>query len=515
MSSLLLRRFGRLRVAAVILVSLPFLVLPVLGLAWLWNEGLLLEWMLSMVALGTIAWLLHAFAQWRENHFNRQPETEPNPAWPPSADGAWQRVSSLANGIDPAEWSITEGDKLWELGRRTLESVAGYYHPGREQPLLELTLPHALMIIERASRELREEISRHVPLSHQIKLGDIARAKRLKDWFTRLETFYRVGRVAVDPASVLFAEIRREFANRIFDYGSDRVQRWLIREFVRKVGFYAIELYSGQVLLEAADPVGTPTNASKRDSKRALQIEQVAREPVRIVVLGRMNAGKSSLINALLGDARAPVDALPGTTLSAEPFRLEREGEDAALIFDTPGIDEATWKGTDELKQLLLSADLLLWSTSAAVADRGPEREVIDEVRALWRERNDRPVPPWLLVVTHIDTLKPSREWNPPYDLVHPRGKKAEAIRDATLEAAEALGFPLANAVPVCLAPDRLYNVEDALWAAIFVLEKETDRARFLRCLDERKRAENWSLVGKQLLGAGRWLLEAPFKKSP
>ena len=62
MDSLLLRRFGRLRVFAVILVSAPFLVLPLFGLAWLWDKGWLLEWMLSMVVLGTVAWLLHAFA---------------------------------------------------------------------------------------------------------------------------------------------------------------------------------------------------------------------------------------------------------------------------------------------------------------------------------------------------------------------------------------------------------------------------------------------------------------------
>jgi uncharacterized protein len=63
---------------------------------------------------------------------------------------------------------------------------------------------------------------------------------------------------------------------------------------------------------------------------------------------------------------------------------------------------------------------------------------------------------------------------------------------------------------PVCLAEGRAYNVDDALWAAILAQQDEAGRVRFLRCLEARKRVENWTLLGRQLANAGRFLLDLP-----
>ncbi len=64
--------------------------------------------------------------------------------------------------------------------------------------------------------------------------------------------------------------------------------------------------------------------------------------------------------------------------------------------------------------------------------------------------------------------------------------------------------------IPVCLAEGRIYNVADALWAAILERQDEAGKVRFLRCLEERKRLENWALLRRQLANSGRWLLELP-----
>src|SRR5688572_4091156 len=59
--------------------------------------------------------------------------------------------------------------------------------------------------------------------------------------------------------------------------------------------------------------------------------------PVRLAIVGRPNVGKSSLLNALLGQERAIVSDIPGTTRDAIDMPLEWAGRTVRLI-DTAGI---------------------------------------------------------------------------------------------------------------------------------------------------------------------------------
>ena len=69
---------------------------------------------------------------------------------------------------------------------------------------------------------------------------------------------------------------------------------------------------------------------------RKAQISNLT-HPIAVAILGRPNAGKSSLINALLGDRRAIVSEIPGTTRDAVDIEYEREGK-RFLFIDTAGI---------------------------------------------------------------------------------------------------------------------------------------------------------------------------------
>src|SRR6267154_3975221 len=59
--------------------------------------------------------------------------------------------------------------------------------------------------------------------------------------------------------------------------------------------------------------------------------------PIAVAILGRPNAGKSSLINALLRDRRAIVSEIPGTTRDAIDIEYERDGK-RYLFIDTAGM---------------------------------------------------------------------------------------------------------------------------------------------------------------------------------
>jgi uncharacterized protein len=503
-------RLDRLRVLALLLWALPMVILLPLGMLWLWQMRALPYWLAAMVAASAAGYGLQRWLQRRERQLLNAAKTQPDPGWPPKADAPWQAVEALAEQARPDDWPLNDGGRLWTLGRDTLRLVARHYHPTVDQPLLELTVPHTLLIIERASRDLRITLTRQIPFSHRLILGDLNRAWRWKATAERLLNVYRAGRLVINPADALLGEIWGRLRAESFGTAWSELQRWLLREYIRKVGYYAIALYSGQLTLTEREPTEEPLAKSRRDLEQA---GGSLGEPLRIVVLGRANAGKSSLINALFGTLTAATDGLPDTTATLTPYRLERDGLDAALIFDTPGYD--TERLTDPvLEKIVRDADLLLWVCAAHRADRGLDREKLDAVRAWQIARPNRRPPPLLVAVSHIDQLRPPREWRPPYDLVNPQNRKAIHIGAAVAAVATDLALPVAAVIPVCLDAGRLYNVEDALWLAILDQQTEAGRARFLRCLEARKRTENWALLGQQLSNAGRWLLDLPNRPS-
>ena len=501
--SALLREFGYLRLLAVAVAFLPMVVLPLMGVVALWETGFLWYWLAGLALCGLLGYGLHALSRWYNRNRMEEAITTPDPNWAPGATSAWTLVDARAAAVTPEEWPLNDAAGLFRLGRDTLEDVARHFHPRRERPLLELTVPHMLLIIERASAELRQEIADHIPLSHRLTLGSMARLRQWKETAVRLENLYRLGHAAVDPTSVVFRELRRDMGNRILGYGSEQVQTWLLREYVRKVGYYAIELYSGRLLLEEAGPVEKLTDASRRAQSEEAATEE---EPLRILILGRSGSGRSSLVNALLGGQRAATDSVTGVTEAVQGYAWEPDSGTGALVLDTPGL-ETDAMSTATLRREVLRADLILWVTSAVRADRAMERETLDRIREWFRDDPRRRPPPIVGALTHVDRLRPVREWKPPYDLGDPASAKASSIQAAVTAIAGELAIPTQRLIPVCLRPDAVYN-DDALLTVICGEFDEARRVRFLRCLKDRHRDENWRYLWRQLGNAGRFVAD-------
>lgn len=89
------------------------------------------------------------------------------------------------------------------------------------------------------------------------------------------------------------------------------------------------------------------------------------RQAFQVVIFGTVSAGKTSLVNGLMGRLVGEVSAPMGTTQAGETYRLELSGIDQEiLITDTPGILEAGVMGTEReqlARELATEADLLLF----------------------------------------------------------------------------------------------------------------------------------------------------------
>lgn len=112
------------------------------------------------------------------------------------------------------------------------------------------------------------------------------------------------------------------------------------------------------------------------------------REGIRVVILGRPNVGKSSLFNALLGEDRAIVTSVAGTTRDVLDERVSWDGVSVRLM-DTAGLREATDEaesiGVDRARQALQYADLLLVVLDGGAGVTEADRALLDETEGMPR----------------------------------------------------------------------------------------------------------------------------------
>ena len=123
-------------------------------------------------------------------------------------------------------------------------------------------------------------------------------------------------------------------------------------------------------------------------------------ERIQIGFFGRTNAGKSSLINALTGQALAVVSDTPGTTTDPVSKAMELLPLGPVVLIDTPGIDDAGALGdlrTGKTREILRRVELAILAVDGRRGMTAPDRELETELQRL--------EVPYILVFTHGDTV--------------------------------------------------------------------------------------------------------------
>lgn len=96
---------------------------------------------------------------------------------------------------------------------------------------------------------------------------------------------------------------------------------------------------------------------------------RILKEGISTVIVGKPNAGKSSLLNTLLGEERAIVTEIAGTTRDVLEEQINLNGIilniiDTAGIRDTDDIVEKI--GVDKARKYVKDADLILYVVDAS-----------------------------------------------------------------------------------------------------------------------------------------------------
>lgn len=507
---------------AVLLV--PYGLLALAGFLWLYQEELLWGWVVLTAVVSGVAWWA---ARWvaRRAHQSRPGQgarpvaVVSDPRWSPAGQAAWAEVEAIAHRAEQQDLPLNGPEPLWNLLFEVLQAVARHFRPEQPDPVLEILVPEVLHTTELVAHDLRQAFSENVPGAHILTLGDLVRLRRWAGTGQKLygvyRTLLRVARFGMNPLSAVLCEARDAAAAQLYHASVDQIKRWAVGYCVRKAGYYAIQLYSGQLVDEEAI-LSDQTARAQADAQKAREVHQtIEGEPLRITVLGQPKAGKSSLINALLGRQEAVVDSAPQAR-GAQLFLFQPEGQTAefppAVLVELPGYDAAPGSASpwQALQAELLQSDLILWVVAANSATRLPDRRLLEELRSFYLARPQRIPPAVVLAVTQIDRLRPWDEWAPPYDLAQPTGPKAQSIAQALQAVREDLGVdPETPVVPVCSRSDRLYNVQEGLWPALLRALPQAQRVRYLRVLRAYHEEAYWKRLWRQSLNSGRLLLGA------
>lgn len=541
---------SRWRSALVVFLFLfPIAVFIAVGAWALWTEGLLTWLWVPLPLCWGIMFLL--LRRWKKYFSPPDTQSDIPLHWTPRDQAAWKLVEARAKQLkDLPPDDLTQFQFYVDTATELSLEIARVYHPNANDPLSELTIPEILAALELVFEDLSETVDQYLPAGHLLTVNHYRHLSKIPRWSKTFSKIYWPISAVLAPTTVLARYAASRFV--VSPLSQDiqaNVLAWFTMTFVQRVGYYAIELNSGRLargadkfrdslkkMEQTQDRVrerkgdgetgreetknttlggaeSLPVNVAPNDSEDAQTSSADERTEVTIALVGQTKAGKSSLINAILGEQKAFSDILPATS-EVHRYRLDWEPTDDHLTFlDTVGFatEGATENQLEETRQALKNADLVLFVMNANSPAREPDSEMLDILANWFETRKELKPIPVLGVLTHVDLLSPLMEWSPPYDWQEGDRLKEVSIREAVKYNAEQFSETLAGVIPICadVARGREFGVEEFLLPAITPLLDNARASAVLRSLHQDVNKDRVQRVVKQFWNAGKTLVQA------
>ena len=396
-----------------------------------------------------------------------------------------------------------------QQGQLLAMELASHYHPRASDAISSLTVPEVLAAMRLVVDDMEQWMLEAVPGSQLLTIRHWKMLGSAPKWYKRLQDTAWVASVLINPLN-----IARYFTSQLtLAPVTTELQTELLAvvylRFIRQLGIYLIEMNSGRLRGGAneyraafqSSPQAAPGRVSDKWTPQA-----IAAQPVTIALVGQVSSGKSSLVNALSGSHQAEVDLLPETQ-SVTRYQLQLgEPAVAVTLLDTPGYSEAgiTPSQLKQIQSALRESNCVLVVMDAHSPARDADVRAIRDLELWYKSQPRLKLPPMIGVLTHIDLLRPTLEWSPPYNWRSPAKPKEQSIHDAIEYVKGLFGQSLATLIPVCTAAaeERAWGVTEELLPAMMerlddtrsvallrAFEKDLDRDRLKRVLQQLRRS--------------------------
>ncbi|PHS39407.1 MAG: GTPase [Sulfurovum sp.] len=440
-----------------ILIIIPVLLLSLLGIYYLYVESYLLYFLAFLVVVSLLVAMPFLLRKKRSN-IGEKPQDEISieisPQWSDFDHQNWGKLEKIidervAEGI---EWNMMQAYAL-----KIISETASCYHPENLEKELAFTASELLLALEEVSRRYRDYMQEYIPFENKIKLSLIMQGNAHKEKLTFVKhsyDLYRIFRLMNLPMAAL-SELRGKLTEVLFDNVSNTLQDKIKRAVLKDLASVSIDLYRGHFKMKESELRESKISIEDK-SNQAVDIE-----PLRVVVVGQVSAGKSSLINILNEKMVAEVNIVPSTD-QVTVHECKIDGVDVLKLIDLPGLN-GDLKLEENMIEQMSQSDLVLWVLKANQSARKLDVQLKKKFDVFYQKNENRSKkrPTIITLVNQVDKLPPANEWNPPYDLANCTAvdKKACTIRDALKYNKELLEPDYI--LPISLNKDlSLYNIE-------------------------------------------------------